>query len=63
MRIKQPRENMGNTVRNLVGEGNERRVRRARLGMHSERRNRGEQKDTLPQTKGPPGRKGAWEAG
>lgn len=51
MRIKdsQGRNYRGNRVRNLVGEGNEHWVRRARLEMHSEgRRNRGEQKDTLP---------------
>lgn len=60
---RQPRKHRGNRMRNLVGEGNERRVSRARLGMHSERRNRGQQNDPLPQTEGPPGRTGTWEAG
>lgn len=50
-------------MRHLVGEGNERRIRRARPWMPIKRSNRGGQKDRLPQTKGPARRKGTREAG
>lgn len=69
MRIKasQGGNYWGNRVKNLTGEGNERRVRRARLRMHSKRegieeRAEGYTASLTPEDR-PPGRKSTWEAG